>query len=217
MSFNYKKYQEILGFAENFANNKNKVKTTIIAVTKTYPVDDINEALKAGIRNFGEVKVQEAIEKYSILRVLHKDMKLHMIGGLQTNKVKKALEIFDYFHSLDRDSLAKEFSKYPEHTSSKKFLIQVNTGQEEQKSGIQSSLTTEFFSYCFQELNLNVVGLMCLPPLNDDPKEHFLMLSELALKNNLRQLSIGMSSDYKTAIECGATFIRIGSSLFGSR
>ena len=140
-----------------------------------------------------------------------------MIGALQTNKVKKALAIFDYFHSLDRYSLAKEFSKFPKDTSSKSFFIQVNTGQEEQKSGIQSSLLSDFVKHCLYDLKLNVVGLMCLPPINEDPKEHFLMLSDLAFKNNLKQLSMGMSGDYKIAIECGATFIRIGSSLFGER
>ena len=140
-----------------------------------------------------------------------------MIGALQSNKVKDALKIFDCFHSLDRDSLAMEFSKYPENISSKLFFIQVNTGQEMQKSGIHPSLITEFALHCLHDLNLNVVGLMCLPPKDDDPKEHFLMLSDLAQKNNFKQLSMGMSNDYKIAIESGATFIRIGSNFFGNR
>jgi pyridoxal phosphate enzyme (YggS family) len=214
MTFNVKKYLEISNLVENFSNKNNKSKVSIIAVTKTRQVEDVNEALKIGITHFGEIRVQEASKKFQGLKPKYEDMRLHMIGPLQSNKVKDALKIFDYFHSLDRDSLAKEFSKYPENTSSKAFFIQVNTGLEKQKSGINPNLTSEFALYCLHDLNLNVIGFMCLPPINDDPKEHFLMLSDLASKSNFKQLSMGMSNDYKIAIECGATFIRIGSSFF---
>ena len=212
MTFNLEKYSEICQLLEDV-----KSIATIIAVTKTQPIENIKEALSFGIRHFGEIKVQEAIEKFITLKADNIGLKLHMIGALQTNKVKKALKIFDFFHSLDRDSLAKEFFKYRKYTIAKYFFVQVNTGQEKQKSGIQQSLTSEFIHYCVHDLNLKVVGLMCLPPANEDPREHFTMLGELALKNNLKQLSMGMSGDYKIAIQCGATFIRIGSSFFGER
>ena len=212
MTFILSKYQEICQLLID-----NNSTATIIAVSKTRPVEDIKEALQTGVRHFGETKVQEAFEKFTILTKDYKDVGFHMIGTLQTNKVKKALQVFDFFHSLDRESLAKEFSKHPKLISDKFFFIQVNTGLEKQKSGIQPSLTSEFLHYCSYDLKLKVVGLMCLPPINENPKEHFLMLKDLALKNNLKQLSIGMSSDYKTAIQCDATFIRLGSCLFGER
>ena len=212
MTFILSKYQEICQLLRD-----NNSTATIIAVSKTRPVEDIKEALQTGVRHFGETKVQEAFEKFAILTKDYKDLVLHMIGTLQTNKVKKALQVFDFFHSLDRESLAKEFSKHPKLISDKFFFIQVNTGLEKQKSGIQPSLTSEFLHYCSYDLKLKIVGLMCLPPINENPKEHFLMLRDLALKNNLKQLSIGMSSDYKTAIQCDATFIRLGSCLFGER
>jgi hypothetical protein len=212
MSFILSKYQEICQLLIN-----DNSQATIIAVSKTRPVEDIKEALQSGVKHFGETKVQEAFEKFAILTKNHTDMKLHMIGALQTNKVKKALQVFDFFHSLDRESLAREFSKHPEAVSGKFFFIQVNTGLEQQKSGIQPDLASEFLHYCLHDLKLNIVGLMCLPPINENPKEHFLMLRALALKNNLKELSIGMSSDYKVAIKYGATFIRLGSCLFGER
>ena len=212
MTFILSKYQEICQLLRD-----NNSTATIIAVSKTRPVEDIKEALLTGVRHFGETKGQEAFEKFTILTKDYKDVGFHMIGTLQTNKVKKALQVFDFFHSLDRESLAKEFSKHPKLISDKFFFIQVNTGLEKQKSGIQPSLTSEFLHYCSYDLKLKVVGLMCLPPINENPKEHFLMLRDLALKNNLKQLSIGMSSDYKTAIQCDATFIRLGSCLFGER
>ena len=209
MTFILSKYQEICQLLRD-----NNSTATIIAVSKTRPVEDIKEALQTGVRHFGETKVQEAFEKFTILTKDYKDVGFHMIGTLQTNKVKKALQVFDFFHSLDRESLAKEFSKHPKLISDKFFFIQVNTGLEKQKSGIQPSLTSEFLHYCSYDLKLKVVGLMCLPPINENPKEHFLMLRDLALENNLKQLSIGMSGDYKIAIQCDATFIRLGSCLF---
>ena len=217
MTYNSKEYSKIFKYLENFGTANNVSKAKIVAVTKSYSVEDIKEALKKGVRNFGENRVKEAFVKYKILKTDYTDIKLHMIGALQTNKVKMALTLFDYFHSLDRDSLAKEFSKYSSIISSKVFFVQVNTGQEQQKSGIQPNLTSDFVDYCLNDLKLNIVGLMCLPPIGEDPEEHFILLNQLALKNNLKHLSMGMSSDYKIAIRRGATFIRIGSSLFGDR
>ena len=142
-----------------------------------------------------------------------------MIGPLQTNKVKKALEIFDFFHSLDRESLAKEFIKNINlpFFANKFFFIQVNTGTERQKSGINLDEADSFVKYCVHDLNLNVIGLMCIPPYDDNPTPHFVALRKLAKKNKLQHLSMGMSSDYKIALNNGATFIRIGSYLFGDR
>ena len=148
------------------------------------------------------------------LKTIHKDIYLHMIGPLQTNKVKKALEIFDFFHSLDRQSLALEFSKHPNRIKHKSFFIQVNTGNEKQKSGILSDLASEFIQYCLNALKLNIIGLMCLPPISEDPKKHFTLLKDLAQKNNLNKLSMGMSADYEIALNCGSTHIRVGSILF---
>ena len=217
MLFNIEKYSEVLGFSEIFAKKNYVLPAKIIAATKTQPVATVKEAINGGIRHFGENRVQEAFDKFKDIKIIHKDIYLHMIGSLQTNKVKKALKIFDFFHSLDRENLANEFSKYPELTTDKYFFIQVNTGQEKQKSGIQANLASEFIKYCFHDLKLKIIGLMCLPPVNDDPKKHFIMLGNLALENNLKELSIGMSNDYNIAIQCGATFIRIGSNFFSEK
>jgi hypothetical protein len=216
MIFKLEKYQEFIEFIKEFSTNKEDL-PLIIAVTKTQPIPVIKEAINAGVRLFGENRVQEALLKFKDLKGEYKDLKLHMIGSLQSNKVKKALEIFDYFHTLDRESLANEFSKHHELVAGKSFLIQVNTGHESQKSGILPSVSNEFIRHCINDLKLNVVGLMCLPPIIDDPAEHFLILKDIALKNNLKHLSMGMSNDYKIALKCGATYIRVGTHFFGKR
>ena len=217
MLFNIEKYKEIKEYIENFSKNFENAPAKIIAVTKTHPIETVEEAIKCGILHFGENKVQEAYNKFKDLKITHKNIYLHMIGPLQTNKVKKALEVFDFFHSLDRQNLALEFSKHPNNIKQKSFFIQVNTGNEEQKSGILSNLASEFIQYCLNALKLNIVGLMCLPPINEDPRPHFLALKELATKNKLKHLSMGMSADYRIAVDNGATFIRVGSNLFGFR
>ena len=217
MTFNHKKYQEIKKFIKKTSVIEDIFEPTIVAVTKTHSVEDIKTALDLGVKHFGEIRVQEASNKFRSLKNYYKNLKIHMIGPLQTNKVKKALNVFDFFHSLDRENLAKEFSKHSKKLSEKTFFIQVNTGSEIQKSGIQPSLVSEFTNYCLRDLKLNVVGYMCLPPVNDDPKKHFTMLNKIAETNNLKHLSMGMSEDYEIAIECGATYIRIGSILFGGR
>ena len=140
-----------------------------------------------------------------------------MIGPLQTNKVKKALEIFDFFHSLDRQNLALEFSKHPNNIKHKSFFIQVNTGNEKQKSGILSNLASEFIQYCLNSLKLNIIGLMCIPPADLDSKNYFIMLKKNSEILNLRDLSMGMSNDFEQAIICGSTYLRLGSIIFGER
>ena len=210
--FNFKKYQEIQGFIR-----KHQKISKIVAISKNHPKESVIEALKHGVRIFGENRVQEAKIKFVELFKEYPNLELHFTGTLQTNKVKSALQIFQVFQTIDREKLANEFQKFPNLTKDKKFLIQVNTGKEKQKSGILPNLASEFIQHCIHALKLNVIGLMCLPPTQDDPRPHFLMLKELAFKNKLKQLSMGMSTDYKIAVDSGATFIRIGSSFFGDK
>ncbi len=219
MSFNIQKYKEIQQFIENIKQNKDiSEKIVTIAVSKSKNIEIVKLALEQNIRIFGENKVQEAYEKFKDLKISYSDLRLHMIGPLQTNKVKKALEIFDYFHTLDREKLALEFVKNLESNANNKyFFIQVNTGLEDQKSGIEPKHVRDFSSYCSDELKLNIVGLMCIPPINENPEPHFLLLKKLAKENSLYQLSMGMSNDYKIALKCGSTFIRIGTQFFGKR
>ena len=220
MSFNKTNYQKILNFIANSSKfYQSAVTPSIIAVTKTQPESVVIEAIKAGISSFGENRVQEALIKYKNIKANNKQVKLHMIGPLQTNKVKKALEIFDFIHSLDRENLAKEFIKninFP-LLSNKFFFVQVNTGKEKQKSGIGFDEADAFIKYCLHDLKLNVIGLMCIPPPDDNPSTHFVLLKKLAMQNHLQHLSMGMSGDYTIALKNGATFIRIGSLLFGDR
>ena len=150
------------------------------------------------------------------LKKKHIDLELHLTGPLQTNKVKDAVKIFDIFHTLDREKLAKEFFKVG-RLENKKFFIQVNTGKEKTKSGVYLEELNQFINYCKIDLMLNIVGLMCIPPINDQPKKHFSLLADEAKKNNLPYLSMGMSADYMDAIELNASYIRIGTALFGER
>ena len=219
MNFNIQKYQEIQQFIKNIRQNQDiSDKIITIAVSKSKKIEIIKEALEQNIRIFGENKVQEAYEKFKNLKISYSDLRLHMIGPLQTNKVKKALEIFDYFHTLDREKLALAFVKNLESNLNKKyFFIQVNTGLEVQKSGLEPKHVRDFISYCSNDLKLNIIGLMCIPPINENPEPHFMLLKKLAKENSLRQLSMGMSSDYKIALKCGSTFVRIGTQFFGKR
>jgi len=189
----------------------------LIAVSKQQPDNKIEDALKAGHRVFGENKIQDAIKRWSIFLDTHKDIKLHYIGHLQTNKVKKALNFFDVIHTLDRESLALEISKhFTSASKTKSFLIQVNTGNEKNKSGISLDDFEEFFRFV-NMLKIPVKGLMCLPPVNEEPSIHFCILRELANKFNLNDLSMGMSMDFEKAIKFGSTYLRIGTSFFGKR
>ncbi len=217
MSFIDKNYKEIQDFSQNFHKSKNTSEPKIIVVTKNRPISSVFQAIDFGIRFFAENRLQEAISKFVEVKKKYSDIELHMTGPMQTNKVKKSLEIFDVFHTLDREKLALEFNKQISNLSprhQKSFFIQVNTGDESQKSGISINNLKDFANYCIKDLNINVVGLMCIPPINDDAEKHFILLKNLAKKNNLYKLSMGMSADYKTALECGATHIRIGSILF---
>jgi len=209
--FNIDKYKKITEEIEFLGKN-----TQIIAVSKNHPKELVEEALKHGVRIFGENRVQEAKIKFEGLRTKYPNLELHLTGPLQTNKTKEAIRLFDVFHTLDREKLAKEFVKLG-NLKNKKFFIQVNTGREENKSGIYLERLDEFINYCKNDLPLNIVGLMCIPPINDPPREHFSVLEKKAKKHNLPSLSMGMSDDYIEAIKHNATYIRIGTLLFGKR
>jgi len=204
-------YNEISQKIADFAK-----KTKIIAVSKNHPKKAVEKAIFYGVKIFGENRVQEAQAKFLDLKKTHLDLELHLTGPLQTNKVKDAVKLFDIFHTLDREKLAKEFFKVG-GIENKKFFIQVNTGKEKTKSGIYIEELNQFVNYCKIDLSLNIIGLMCIPPINDDPKKHFSLLAESAKKNNLPHLSMGMSTDYIDAIELNATYVRIGTALFGER
>ena len=190
----------------------------LVAVSKKQQDNKVLEALKMGQRYFGENRVQEAQERWSEKLKTFKNLELRLIGSLQTNKVKEALELFDIIETIDREKLAKEVSgKFNEDVKTKKFYIQVNTGSELQKSGIEPLQSDSFIKYCKEDLRLPVVGLMCIPPLNEEPAMHFALLKKIADRNNLNELSMGMSNDFKEAIKFGATSVRVGSAIFGNR
>ena len=196
--------------------NDNRIK--VVAVSKTFSLDHIMPLIDYGHTDFGENKVQEAYSKWSEIKKIKGDLKLHMVGKLQSNKAKKAVEIFDYIHSLDSQKLADTLSKcQSEINKSINYFIQVNIGNESQKSGIPYNEVDSFYNYCSKEKNMNILGLMAIPPNDDNTAKYFQSLSELNYSLGLKELSMGMSSDYMTAIDFKATFIRIGSSIFGKR
>ena len=198
-------------------SNLPSYKPKIIAVSKTFSEQDITPLLNYGHNDFGENKVQEAKKKWVKLKNNFKNVKLHMLGKLQTNKVKHAVEIFDYIHSLDNLKLANKLSdEVKKKNKNIKIFIQVNLGGEKQKSGIEPSEVELFYKNCLS-LDLNIVGTMCIPPDNEDPKFFFNELSKLNQKLNLNELSMGMTNDYLIALEYNATFLRIGSGIFGER
>jgi len=210
---------------KNLINIKNKIKEIsqsynaikIIAVSKTFPLAKIVPLIDYGHLDYGENKVQEALEKWSKIKAKKQDIRLHLIGRLQTNKVKIAVKIFDYIHSLDSKKLAKKIADEELKQSKKiKIFIQVNLGNEEQKSGIQLEKLDELYQYAVS-LNLDILGLMCIPPELEDPNIYFNKLKFLNEKLGLKDLSMGMSSDFIKAIKNQATYIRIGSNIFGSR
>jgi pyridoxal phosphate enzyme (YggS family) len=202
---------------EAYFHIKEQVKTlnkNLLIVTKNIPLEIIEETINLGHNLFGENKVQEAKSKWTTVKEKHPNLKLHMIGRLQTNKTKEALKIFDVIQTIDNFKIANEIFKYIDKTSNKEFYIQVNTANEKQKAGISINEAGELIEHSKNELGLNVTGLMCIPPINDNPQKHFSLLKEIAVKNNLPNLSMGMSKDYKIALEMGATMIRIGQALF---
>ncbi len=190
----------------------------IIAVSKTFPLNEIEPLINSGHVHFGENKVQEAVEKWSDIKSSFNHLKLHLIGKLQTNKVKHAVSLFDYIHSLDNIKLAKKISiEQKKINKNLKIFIQVNIGNENQKSGIDKNNLKDFYEKCIKEFELNIIGLMCIPPQEGEVKSFFKDMAELNRFIGLKDLSMGMSSDYIDAINYGATFLRIGSKIFGDR
>ena len=193
-------------------------KPEIIAVSKTFDIEHIKPVLEYGHKNFGENKIQEAISKWTDVKKEYIDIKLHMLGKVQTNKVKFLIPLFDYLHSLDNLKLAEKISKEEVKKNKKiKIFIQVNLGEEEQKNGINLKDLDNFYYECKKNLNLDVIGLMCLPPQNENPEKFFQKLKECSDKFGLTDLSMGMSNDYDVACKFGSTFLRIGTKIFGER
>ena len=196
----------------------NNSKPEIIAVSKTFSSREITPLIEAGHIHFGENKIQEAESKWPEIKTKFKNIKLHMIGKLQSNKAKKAVKLFDYIHSLDSIKLAAKIFKYETELEKKtKIFIQVNIGEEKQKSGISILALNDLYTYCTQRLSLNIIGLMCLPENNSDSNKHFKILQDLSKQLGLKDLSMGMSNDYISAINYGATYVRLGTSIFGDR
>ena len=192
-------------------------KITLIVVTKNQEINKINSLIEANHYDFGENRVQDAILKWRNLISNNSKLKLHLIGKLQTNKANDAFEVFHYIHTLDNEKLAQIFAKLEGSSIKKiKYFIQVNIGNEPQKNGITISNVIPFIKYCINDLKLNIIGLMCIPPAEGDPAPYFKSLAELAKANNLNELSMGMSNDYECAIENGATFVRIGNKIFSN-
>ncbi len=198
-------------------NNFNNL-TKIIAVSKTFPLDKILPLIEYGHLDFGENKVQESVDKWTEAKKKYPLLRLHMIGKLQTNKVKFVVPLFDYIHSLDNYKLAKKISDEQKKNNKKlKIFIQINIGNESQKSGINPGELNEFYNYCVNELDLNIIGIMCLPPNESRGDLYFLKMKKLIQEISVHELSMGMSNDYLTAFNSGATFLRIGSKIFGNR
>ena len=199
----------------NSLNNNNKIK--IIAVSKTFQINHINPLIEHGHKDYGENKVQEAIEKWTDIKSKNKDISLHLVGKLQSNKTKLALKIFDYIHSLDSEKLANKISEEQKQIKKKpKLFIQVNIGNEDQKSGVDPHNLKSFYKYCLNK-DLDIIGTMCLPPISEDPEKYFMRMNYLNRDIGLSELSMGMSADYVPAIENNSTYIRIGTKIFGQR
>jgi pyridoxal phosphate enzyme (YggS family) len=198
--------------------NLTKKKVTIIAVSKTFNINQIMPLIHFGHKDYGENKVQETLDKWKPNLLNENKIKLHMLGRLQSNKVNEAVKIFSYIHSLDSEKLALKLSN-AEKTINKNlgYFIQVNIASESQKSGIALNQVDDFINFCLNDLRLNVIGLMCLPPINVDPVPFFKKLTLIGTRNNLNNFSMGMSQDYLQAINLGATYVRIGSGIFGTR
>jgi pyridoxal phosphate enzyme (YggS family) len=204
------KYLEVVNTIKTYS-----LPTTLIIVTKNQDLQRINLLINKEHLDFGENKVQEATFKWSNLILTNPKLKLHLIGKLQSNKAEDAFKIFHYVHTLDNEKLAQIFSKLEKNSSKKlKYFVQVNIANEPQKNGISINLLKPFVKYCVNDLKLNIIGLMCIPPALGDPTNHFKVLAELAKLNHLNELSMGMSNDYEIAIKNGATFVRVGSKVF---
>ena len=214
---------EQLNLIKNKVNdiiNKKQLNTrpNIIVVTKTFSLNNITPLLQSGHNHYGENKIQEAEKKWSEAKRKYKNLQLHMIGKLQSNKAKKALQLFDYIHSLDNERLASKLSEYQKELKKNvKFFIQVNLANEKHKSGISLTELNHFYNFCIKKLSLNIIGLMCLPPMDSDAHEYFKLLKESAIKLNLNELSMGMSADFELAILNGSTYLRLGTLIMGKR
>ncbi len=205
--------------SQNFVFIKEKIadRAQLIAVSKNQSPDKIQSALDCGHRLFGENRVQEALTHWSEHRRNYPDLELHLIGPLQTNKAKDAVALFNVIQTIDREALVDAIAKEEKKQNKKlNYFIQVNTGNEEQKSGVSVENFLSLLKYA-RDNELNIIGLMCIPPIGEDPVPHFKLLKDLADQNNLKELSMGMSSDFETAIDCGASYVRVGSALFGER
>lgn len=214
-----KNFQTVCAAMEKAAAGcgRNKDQITLVAVSKMHETEEILPLIEAGQRVFGENRVQEAMRKYPLLKEKYPDLKLHLIGPLQTNKVKEAVRLFDVIESVDRPELAEKLAgEMKKQEKSIPCFVQVNTGEEPQKSGCVPRETISLVSRC-RNLGLNVAGLMCIPPADDEPAPHFALLKKLARQAGVAELSMGMSDDYPAAIQQGATFIRVGTALFGAR
>ena len=213
--------KNLLNIENNIKNNLDKLnfstKPKIIAVSKTFKMDVISPLVNYGHINYGENKVQETIDKWTEIKKANPKLKLHMIGKLQTNKVKNAVKIFDYIHSVDSKKLAKKIVDEQGKINKKiKVFLQINIGAENQKSGINKNEVKYLFTYC-KEINLDVIGLMCIPPINVDPEIYYNEMYQLNMTLGLEDLSMGMSSDFFKAIKYQSTYVRIGTSIFGER
>ena len=197
---------------------ENRQPPIIIAVSKTFKADSILPLIEYGQIHFGENKVQETQEKWTNLRSIYPEVKLHMVGKLQSNKVKLAISLFDYIHSLDNLKLAEKIANEQAKVNKKiKIFIQINIGDEDQKNGIKTEKLQEFRKRCVEEFKLDIIGLMCLPPKNLDPSNYFLKMKKKLQESDLKELSMGMSEDYLEAVDYGSTYIRIGKKIFGER
>ena len=195
-----------------------KTDPTIIVISKTFSLEKIKPLLDNGHIHFGENKIQEAEDKWSEIKKTNKNLQLHMVGRLQSNKAKKAVKLFNFIHSLDSEKLALKLNQSEKELNKKiKLFIQVNVGEEEQKTGIDLKVLHNFYNYCSNDLQLNIVGLMCLPPINLNSDKFFKILKSSAMKLNLKELSMGMSSDYENAIINGSTYLRLGTAILGER
>lgn len=195
-----------------------KTKPQIIVVTKKFSLDKIKPLINSGHLHYGENQIQEAELKWSEEKKLNNKIQLHMVGKLQSNKAKKALKLFDYIHSLDNAKLASKIAQYEKELNKKvKLFIQINLGEEKQKSGLILKDINNFYNYCKKDLSLNIIGLMCLPPLQSNSDDYFKLLKSVSLKLGLKNLSMGMSSDFDAAVKYGSTFLRLGTAVMGER
>ena len=212
------KYKDIISaINRKIEEQKINLKPKVIAVSKTFKLEKIIPLIEYGHLDYGENKVQEAIDKWTDIKLKNKNIKLHLIGKLQTNKVKHAIKIFDYIHSVDSMKLARKIAdEQQKQNKNVKLFIQLNIGDEEQKSGVNVDQIDDLITFS-KKLNLNIVGLMCIPPANKEPDKYFQEIKLLNKKFNLAEISMGMSSDYLKAVENSSTYLRIGSSIFGER